>query len=50
MVYGVDVEPHGGAIWLKLSGIDGVKQLISGDIAQLLKFDVAAAAGLQQAA
>lgn len=45
--FGLTVEPYGGAIWIHLSGEDGVKELIQAEMGPYLPEAVAAAAGLR---
>jgi hypothetical protein len=42
----LEVEPPGGAIWLHLTGPEGVKQLVAADLAGVLDSEVAAAVGI----
>lgn len=44
--HGLFQEPHETGIWLHLSGADGVKEMIAGDVVGLLRPEVAKAAGL----
>ena len=48
--HGMDVEPRGGSIWLRLTGHDGIKPFIIAEIGDnhLLRDEVAAAAGWNQ--
>lgn len=44
--FAVEVEPYGGAIWLRMTGPEHYKQALAADLAGLLDADVAQAAGL----
>jgi hypothetical protein len=44
--FGVEVEPYGGPIWLRLTGGDGVKAFVAAEIGSYLDDAVATAAGL----
>lgn len=48
--FGIDVEPNGGTIWLRLNGGEGVKEFVAAEIGSLLSESVARAAGFRQAA
>ena len=45
--FGLTIEPYGSAIWLSLSGEEGVKELIRAEIGGYLPQSVASAAGLR---
>ena len=45
MFHGLDVEPPGGSIWLRLSGEAGTKAFVVAEISGLLKPEVALSAG-----
>lgn len=47
-VFGIEVESHGGSIWMHISGVEGVKLFIMGELAYLLTDEVANAAGFKQ--
>lgn len=47
-VFGIEVEPHGGSIWLHISGVEGVKLFIVSEVSDLLTDEVANAASFKQ--
>jgi hypothetical protein len=47
--FGVDVEPHGGPIWLKITGADGVKVPLQAELLGLLPEAVARQIGVGSA-
>jgi len=46
ITFGIEVEPNGGPMWLRLTGGAAIKQGLAGEFAGLLDVAVAAAAGL----
>jgi hypothetical protein len=44
--FSVDVEPHGGPIWLKITGVDGIKLPLQAELLGLLPDEVARQAGM----
>ncbi len=45
--FNVEVEPQGGAIWLGLSGEEGIKPFVIAELGSHLKEDIATAAGFR---
>lgn len=48
MFHGIDAEPLGGSIWLRLSGEEGTKAFVIAEISGLLKPEVARSAGFSE--
>lgn len=45
--FNVEVEPHGGPIWIELSGVEGAKAFVIAELGGLLTDHIATAAGFR---